>query len=64
MSDKFLTKDEVAALTGHRIKSRQIEELRRMGLPFWVNARHAPIVARVAIEERTGGQGVGTQAGS
>lgn len=52
MSDMFLTKDEIAALTGRKIKSKQIEALRRMGLPFWVNANNAPVVARAAIEGR------------
>jgi len=52
MSDMFLTKDEIAILTGCKFKSKQIETLRRMGLPFWVNANNAPVVARAAIEGR------------
>lgn len=50
MSDMFLTKEEVSILTGWKIKSKQIEQLRRMILPFWVNAVGAPIVARSTIE--------------
>lgn len=50
MTDMFLTKDEVAILTGRKTKSKQIEQLRRMVLPFWVNAVGSPIVARSTIE--------------
>ena len=50
MSDMFLTKDAIAALTGRKTKSRQIGALHRMGLPFCVNAPNAVVVARSAIE--------------
>lgn len=50
MSDTFLTKDEVAELTGRKNKRLQVEQLRKMGLPFWLNAASAPIVPRSAIE--------------
>lgn len=50
MSGTFLTKDEVAELTGLKTKRRQVEQLRKMGLPFWLNAANAPIVPRSAIE--------------
>jgi hypothetical protein len=52
MSDRFLTADELAELTGRKVKAKQIEVLRRMALPFWVNALGKPVVARVAIEGR------------
>lgn len=52
MSDMFLTKDEIATLTGRKTKSKQIEALRKMALPFWVNANDAPVVPRSAIEGR------------
>ena len=52
MSDMFLNKDEIAVLTGRKTKSKQIDALRHMGLPFWVNANNAPVVARAAIEGR------------
>lgn len=52
MSDMFLTKDEVAELTGRKTKSKQIEQLRTMRIPFWVNALDAPVVPRSAIEGR------------
>ena len=50
MSDTFLTKEEVAILTGRKVKSKQIEQLRKMALPFWVNAVGVPIIARSTIE--------------
>ena len=52
MSNMFLNADELAELTGRKVKSKQIEALRRMALPFWVNALGKPVVARVAIEGR------------
>lgn len=50
MTETFLTKDEIATLTGRKTKSKQIEALRKMALPFWVNAHDAPVVPRSAIE--------------
>lgn len=52
MSDMFLTQDEIVILTGRPQKSRQIEQLRKMGVPFYVNAIGRPIVARAIIEGR------------
>lgn len=52
MSDTFLTPDEIATLTGRKFKRPQIGQLRKMGIPFWVNAANAPIVARATIEGR------------
>lgn len=46
----FLTADDLAELTGRRMKSKQIEALRRMGLPFHVNAAGKPVVATAVIE--------------
>ena len=46
----FLDEDGVAALTGYRQKSRQIVQLRVMGIPFRVNATGRPIVACSAID--------------
>jgi len=53
MADMFLTKDEVATLTGRKKRQLQIEQLRKMGIPFWVNAINVPIVARATIEGRS-----------
>lgn len=48
----FLTADELVELTGRKIKTKQIEALRRMGLPFHVNAVGKPVVATATIEGR------------
>jgi len=39
-------------LARRRIKSKQIEALRRMGLPFWINTVGKPVVSVTAIEGR------------
>lgn len=48
----FLTQEELVILTGRKKKNLQLEQLRKMGVPFFVNAVGAPVVARVAIEGR------------
>ena len=48
----FLTIQDLCELTGRKTKSRQIEALLRMGLPFWVNAIGKPVVTLAAIEGR------------
>ena len=52
MSEALLTKDGIAILTGRKTKSKQIETLRKMASPFWVNGLDAPVVPRSAIEGR------------
>lgn len=62
----FLTPEEVAYLTGIRGPShrsgkklsrnaRQAEQLRKMGVPFRVNAEGRPIVTRSAVTGDTDG---------
>lgn len=53
----FLTPDDIAELTGIRTgkagrsrEQRQIDTLRRMKIPHYVNAAGRPIVARAVIE--------------
>ncbi len=46
----FLSDDALAVLTGRRQKSKQIEQLRIMGVPFRVNAAGRPVVATSAID--------------
>jgi hypothetical protein len=46
----FLNPDELALLTGFRRKGCQVEQLRRMGIAFYVNGCGRPVVARSAIE--------------
>jgi hypothetical protein len=48
----FLSADDIAVLTGRKVKSKQIETLRKMGIAFWVNACGKPIVTLAAIEGR------------
>ena len=49
MSDLFLTDAELKDLTGYSIKSKHIEYLRGIGLPFFISASGHPRVARVHI---------------
>lgn len=53
----FLDSDEIAKLSGikkgTRGKSRELlqcEQLRSMGIPFFINAKGEPIVARAAFQ--------------
>lgn len=46
----FLEPDEIRVLTGVAQKAKQIEQLRRMGIPFYVNASGHPVIARTAVE--------------
>lgn len=50
--DMFLTEAQLVKLTGRRIKSKQIEELRRQAIPFCVSATGHPVVTKAAIEGR------------
>lgn len=54
----FLEPAEISTLTGRKFKSLQIDALRRMGIPFFVNATGHPVVARAAID---GTKGVATE---
>lgn len=46
----FLTPAEMRELTGFALKSKQIEQLRRMGIAFLVNGCGRPVVTVVAVE--------------
>jgi hypothetical protein len=50
MSATFFDGDEIAELTGRKMKSLQIKALRDMGIPFHVNATGHPVVCRSALE--------------
>ena len=52
MSDTFLSRDDVRQLTGRAHRQPQIDALRNMGVPFFVNAIGWAIVARSAVEGR------------
>jgi hypothetical protein len=45
----FLTPESIHTLTGRKRARLQIEALRKMAIPFWVNARGCPVVAVAAI---------------
>jgi hypothetical protein len=49
-SSLFLEPAELEQLTGRRWKSKQIEWLRKSGVPFRVNATGHPVVTRNAID--------------
>lgn len=46
----FLEPDELRVLTGKAQKAKQVEQLRRMGIPFHINAAGCPVVAKAIIE--------------
>lgn len=48
----FLSAEDIAELTGRPQKSKQIEALRKMCIPFYVNAVGKPVVARAVVEGR------------
>jgi len=46
----FLNPDELVLLTGFHRKGRQVDQLRRMGIAFYINGCGRPVVARAAME--------------
>ena len=46
----FLTAEDLRALTGFAIKTRQIAQLRIMGIPFRINGCGRPVVTVTAVE--------------
>ncbi len=49
----FLDDNDVAKLAGTKLKSRQIDSLRRMGILFYVNAAGRPVVPKSAVESKS-----------
>lgn len=45
----FLNDDDLFKLTGYRQKAKQTARLRKMGVPFFVNASGHPVVTEAAI---------------
>jgi hypothetical protein len=45
----FLSAAELIELTGYKRPSRQIYELRRMKIPYFLNGRNRPVVAKVSV---------------
>lgn len=50
----FLTRDEVADLTGKVRFAAQVRVLSEMRIPFVINAANRPIVARATVERILG----------
>lgn len=50
MSSIFLSNEDVAILTGKKLKSGQVDVLRKMGIPFFINASGRPIVTIASVE--------------
>jgi len=48
----FLTAEDLRALTGFAIKTRQIAQLRIMGIPFRINGCGRPVVTVTAVDGR------------
>lgn len=46
----FLTDEDLHELTGYVHRAKQVAQLRRMGIPFFINAAGRPVVARAIIE--------------
>ncbi len=46
----FLAQSDVSILTGKKLKSGQVDVLRRIGILFYVNAAGHPVVPRSAVE--------------
>lgn len=42
----FLTQDDLITLTGYKQARKQIEYLRKIGIPYWVNRFGKPVVAK------------------
>lgn len=45
-----MSNEDVAILTGKKLKSGQVDVLRRMGILFYVNAAGQPVVPRSSVE--------------
>lgn len=48
-TDQFLTDAELERLTGYRSPKKQAAHCRKIGIPFFPNARGKPIVSRDVI---------------
>lgn len=52
-ADLFLDDEALRKLTGCAQKAKQVAQLRKMGIPFWVNARGQAVVACSAVQGAT-----------
>jgi hypothetical protein len=56
----FLTRAQIRELTGAATRAKQIDVLKRNGVPFIVNAAGWPVVTVSAVEGRRGPEAVAT----
>ena len=50
----FLTREQLYELTGYKLPSKQIRELRRLGVRHYVNALGRPVVPESAVDSERG----------
>jgi biotin operon repressor len=50
MADHFLSPEDLQTLTGYTVKAKQIDQLRKQGIPFFVNGCGRAVVAWAAVE--------------
>ena len=50
MTIMFLTPEEIAILTGRKVKRLQIQQLLKMNIRHFVNACGSPVVAKSVVE--------------
>ena len=50
--EQFLTDDELEQLTDYVRPSKQAEHCRKLGIPFFTNARGKPVVSRDAVSAK------------
>lgn len=55
MAELLLTQPEIESLTGFVLKSKQVQELRRLGIEHRVRSDGMPLVSRRAFERAMGG---------
>lgn len=53
MTDTFLTREETVQLTGRKQPKKQVETLKKNGIPFFINAAGYPVVSRSVLEGKS-----------
>ena len=48
--DDILSKEALEKLTGWKQPKKQIEQLRKQGVPFFINGRNKPVVLAAALD--------------
>lgn len=52
METQFLTKEDMIRLTDYKLPSKQIEVLRKNGIPYTVDRCGHPVVMKASLSER------------